>query len=74
MINIEAGKKYLVQKGIIGSAKPVAGKQGMGDIFALYFPEDESPELPIYYYSVDEGKSNISFISTEYDIVEEVKE
>ena len=74
MINIEAGKKYLVQKGVVGSAKLVAAKPGMGDTFALYFPEDRHPELPIYYYDEDGGKSNISFLSDKYDIVEEVKE
>ncbi len=76
-MKLENGKKYRVQSGSIGVAKRPAEAYGkvFDDVTAIYFPDEESPEKPIYYYDEDEGRSNLSYsITNKYDVVEEVKE
>ncbi len=78
-MKLEDGKKYRVECGKIGIAKRPVMLDGriFYDTTAMYFPDDvDSPELPIYYYDKDKGRSNLSYVLhvTKYDVVEEVKE
>ncbi len=66
-MELEAGKKYRTEYGI-GRAVD-ADKYHM----ALYFDTPaEDDGRPMYYIKGNNGKSNISFITTLYDAIEEV--
>lgn len=70
-MKLEQGKKYNTIGAGVGTAKRLPEYD---DVTALYFNDDETPYAPICYYDEDEGRSNITFVTTKYDVTGEYTE
>lgn len=69
-MKLEHGKKYNTIGAGVGAAKR---HPKWDDVTALYF-DDETTDLPIYYYDEDEGRSNITYLTNKYDVTGEYTE
>jgi len=68
-MELEAGKKYLTEYGI-----GLAFDSDRG-YMKMYFNNVEGDDgRPIYYIKGQHGRSNVNWITTKYDAIEEVKE
>ena len=68
-MELQAGKKYRTEYGI--------GRAIDKDVhyMVMFFDNVEGDDgLPVYYVKGQHGRSNINWITTKYDAIEEVKE
>jgi len=70
-MKLEHGKRYNTIGFGVGRAVRNPERNG-DDVTAMFF--DTLHDTPIYFYDEDEGRSNISFITTRYDVVSEYTE
>jgi len=68
-MELQAGKKYRTKYGI-GRAVDYDTNH-----MALYFDDVVGDDgRPVYYIKGQQGRSNVGWITTKYDVIEEVKE